>query len=34
MISQATLNQLQELGEEIQRDKSAAGHRCTDICWH
>lgn len=34
MISQATLDQLQELGEDIQRDKHVIGQRSIDICWH
>jgi len=34
MISQETLSQLQELGEEIRRDKSVVGQRSIDICWH
>jgi hypothetical protein len=34
MISQATLDQLQELGEEIRRDRRIVGQRSIDICWH
>jgi hypothetical protein len=34
MISQATFDQLQQLGEEIQRDKSIVSQRSVDICWH
>ena len=34
MISQATFDQLQKLGEEIQRDKSIVSQRSVDICWH
>jgi len=34
MISQATFDQLQKLGEELQRDKSIASQRSVDICWH
>jgi hypothetical protein len=34
VISQATLDQLQELGEEIQRDRRIIGQRSIDICWH
>lgn len=34
MISQATFDQLQELGEAIQRDRRVVGQRSIDICWH
>jgi hypothetical protein len=34
VISQATVDQLQKLGEEIQRDKSIVSQRSVDICWH
>jgi hypothetical protein len=34
VISQATFDQLQRLGEEIQRDKSVVSQRSVDICWH
>lgn len=34
MISQATLDQLQDLGLEIQRDKRIVAQRSIDICWH
>jgi hypothetical protein len=34
MISQATFDQLQKLGEEIQRDKRIVSQRSIDICWH
>jgi hypothetical protein len=34
MISQATFDQLQKLGEELQRDRSIVSQRSVDICWH
>jgi hypothetical protein len=34
VISQATFDQLQELGQEIQRDRLIVGQRSIDICWH
>lgn len=34
MISQATLDQLQKLGEEIRRDSDLVKQRSIAICWH
>lgn len=34
MISQATFDQLQKLGEEIQRARNIVRLRSIDICWH
>jgi hypothetical protein len=34
MISEATLEQLARLGEEIKRDGTVVKQRSVDICWH
>jgi hypothetical protein len=34
VISRETLDQLEKLGEEIQRDRRVVSQRSIDICWH
>jgi hypothetical protein len=34
MISQVTFDQLRDLAEEIERDRSIVSQRSVDICWH